>query len=118
MAKFDQALKDIAKYNPKPVRLIIEGRQFEGVEFVGNLDKDGCYHAWLLIKASLEDKYFLDKEPSFRGKGFDLFAESQGEDFLFMGKGNPYKRDEVEWGDDEEEWDAYENQLKAELVYL
>jgi hypothetical protein len=94
--KYKTALKTIQKYNPKKIELLIKDKKFEGVLFKidnsgekidrwGNVYFVDVYYDnnWLLINTKLENPLILDAE--FVGSTFELYGETRGDDFIFMG---------------------------------
>ena len=86
----------------KPIRLVIGNKTFEGVEFPDTEggDDGNFYESWLLIKCLSKDVEYLSMK-SFRGEKWEIFAETCGKDFIFMGKSKKYRErskvDEFGW---------------------
>ena len=120
---FEKVTKDLKKeHTLTPIKLIIGNKRFDGFEFPDNSDDDlnGFYNptsyiTWLIIKSTKRDIRFLDKD--FNGKEFDIYGETHGEDFVFMGKSNKFNRSDLsDWTD--EEWEEYINiPIEFELIY-
>lgn len=75
--KYKTALKTIQEYDPINIRLTVEGKNFDGVEFEYEDDKDGYQCHWLLVRLnSLNDREFLDRD--FQGDNFEAFQRLWG----------------------------------------
>lgn len=113
MMTFKETLEHVKTHHEtRPICLTIGDKTFEGVEFS---DSDEHYNGWLLVKASPKDVNFLDND--FVGKKWDIYGETRGRNFRFMGKSHKFKRSEVEWSD--KEWKKYKNKNpEFQLSYL
>jgi hypothetical protein len=117
MIKYTQVINHIkTKTALTPIKLKIGTKEFDGVEFPDDREDDigNFVESWLLIKASPKDVKFLDN--GFYGKKFDIFGETMGKDFRFMGKSKKFRQREVEW--DAKTWKEYRNRpCEFELLY-
>jgi hypothetical protein len=126
---YKKALQSVKKHDPVPITLVIGEKRFEGVAFPAENAEpiwEG-YDTWLLIQASGEDLKMLSHTDGpdenghyrglFHGRSFDLFGETYGDDFVFMGKCRKHKSiNEVEWP--REEWEEYVNHsVECQLIF-